>query len=36
VSADANVGAVWRYVLASENNIKTAKGSCDALRRLAA
>jgi type III restriction enzyme len=36
VSADAKVGKTWRYILASESDIKTAKGSWDALRRLAA
>ncbi len=36
VSADKKVGAAWRYILASESDIKTSKGSWDALRTLAA
>jgi type III restriction enzyme len=34
VSADDQVGVTWRYLLASETDITTAKGSWDALRRL--
>ncbi len=36
VSAYATAGTSWRYILASEGDIKTAKGSWDALRKLAA
>lgn len=34
VSADPQVKNKWRYVLVSESDIKTAKGSWDALKRL--
>jgi type III restriction enzyme len=34
VSADDDVDATWRYLLVSETDIKTAKGSWDALKRL--
>jgi type III restriction enzyme len=34
VSADANVGVPWRYLLVSETDITTAKGSWAALRGL--
>lgn len=34
VSADPQVKTQWRYLLASESDIKTAKGSWDALKRL--
>jgi type III restriction enzyme len=36
VSADPKDDTIWRYVLASESDIKTAKGSWAALRTLAA
>jgi len=34
VSADETVGAVWRYLLVSESDVRTAKGSWQALRAL--
>ncbi len=34
VSADERVGVVWRYLLVSESDVQTAKGSWDALRTL--
>lgn len=34
VSSDEKVGTCWRYLLASETDIKTAKGSWDALKAL--
>jgi type III restriction enzyme len=34
VSADLAVGVQWRYLLASESDVETAKGSWDALRSL--
>jgi type III restriction enzyme len=34
VSANKSVGAKWRYLLVSEANIKTAKGSWPALKKL--
>ena len=34
VSADATVGAAWRYLLVSESDVDTARGSWDALKRL--
>ena len=34
VSADGQVGATWRYLLVSETDVNTAKGSWDALKRL--
>lgn len=34
VSADANVSESWRYLLVSEDHVKTAKGSWPALRQL--
>lgn len=34
VSADADVGATWEYLLLSQNDIKTSKGSWSSLRRL--
>ena len=34
VSADPEVGTTWHYLLASENDIDTAKGSWSALKRL--
>jgi type III restriction enzyme len=34
VSADQAVGANWRYLLVSESDIETAKGSWEALKRL--
>ena len=35
-TADPQVGVTWRYLLASETDIKTAKGSWPALRKLGA
>jgi type III restriction enzyme len=35
VSANAQVGATWRYLLASEADVTTAKGSWQALKQLA-
>jgi type III restriction enzyme len=35
VSADESVGTTWRYILASESDVKTAKGSWQALKQLA-
>jgi len=35
VSADGTVGATWRYLLVSESDISTAKGSWNALKQLA-
>ena len=35
VSADPRVKAKWNYLLASENDVKTAKGSWKALKKLA-
>jgi len=35
VSADRSVGATWRYLLVSESDVKTAKGSWPALKKLA-
>lgn len=34
VSADDNVGITWRYLLVSENDVETARGSWEALRKL--
>jgi type III restriction enzyme len=34
VSAEPSVGATWRYLLVSESDIETAKGSWEALKRL--
>jgi type III restriction enzyme len=34
VSADATVGVEWRYLLVSESDVNTARGSWDALKRL--
>jgi len=34
VSADEKVDAVWRYLLLSESDVKTAKGWWEQLRRL--
>ena len=34
VSADDKVGTRWRYLLLSETDVRTAKGSWDALKRL--
>jgi type III restriction enzyme len=34
VSGDEKVGACWRYLLVSEADVKTAKGSWDALKGL--
>jgi type III restriction enzyme len=34
VSSDETVAAVWRYVLLSERDVKTAKGSWDAIKGL--
>ncbi len=34
VSANEEVGAQWRYLLVSESQIQTAKGSWTALRQL--
>lgn len=36
VSADETVGTTWRYLLLSESDIKTAKGSWEALKALGA
>jgi type III restriction enzyme len=36
VSADASVGKTWRYLLASESDVATAKGSWAALKQLSA
>ncbi|RDI73541.1 Type III restriction enzyme, res subunit [Gaiella occulta] len=36
VTADPQVGVTWRYLLVSEADIKTAKGSWPALRKLGA
>lgn len=36
VSADPTVGVRWRYLLAAESDVETAKGSWTALKRLAA
>ncbi len=36
VTADPQVGVTWRYLLVSETDIKTAKGSWPALRKLGA
>jgi type III restriction enzyme len=35
VSADDSVGTTWRYLLVSETDISTAKGSWNALKQLA-
>ncbi len=35
VSADAAVGAQWRYLLLSESDVKTAKSSWSVLKQLA-
>lgn len=35
VSADEGVGSTWRYLLVSENDIGTARGSWNALKQLA-
>ncbi|MBJ7595058.1 MAG: hypothetical protein JF886_09400 [Candidatus Dormibacteraeota bacterium] len=35
VSSDEAVGAVWRYVLLSERDVKTAKGTWEAMKGLA-
>ncbi|MDA8102647.1 MAG: DEAD/DEAH box helicase family protein [Nitrospiraceae bacterium] len=34
VSADASIGVPWRYLLVSESDVQTAKGSWSALKRL--
>ena len=34
VTADESVGATWKYLLASESDIATAKGSWPALKQL--
>jgi type III restriction enzyme len=34
VSADPSVGVQWRYLLTSEDDVNTAKGSWDALKRI--
>lgn len=34
VNADSKVSDVWRYLLVSEDHVKTAKGSWTALRQL--
>ena len=34
VTADDKVGVPWRYLLVSESDIETAKGSWEALRAL--
>jgi type III restriction enzyme len=34
VSADPKVRTKWKYLLVSETDIKTAKGSWDALKKL--
>jgi len=34
VTADAQVTETWRYLLASESDVRTAKGSWPALRQL--
>ncbi len=34
VTADANVGTTWRYLLVSESDVDTAKGSWLALKKL--
>jgi hypothetical protein len=34
VSADEGVGMRWRYLLVSESDVQTAKGSWDALKTL--
>lgn len=34
VNADSNVSDAWRYLLVSEDHVKTAKGSWTALRQL--
>jgi type III restriction enzyme len=36
VNADANVGTTWAYLLVSESDVETAKGSWRALKRLGA
>jgi type III restriction enzyme len=36
VTADVSVGTTWRYLLVSESDVDTAKGSWPALRRLGA
>ena len=36
VSADDSVGSVWRYLLVSESDVQTAKGSWEALKTLGA
>jgi type III restriction enzyme len=35
VSADSAVSATWRYLLASQADIRTVKGSWPALKRIA-
>ncbi|HEV8545438.1 MAG TPA: hypothetical protein VGQ64_04045, partial [Candidatus Limnocylindrales bacterium] len=35
VTADDQVGVVWRYLLVSETDVETAKGSWGALKTLA-
>jgi type III restriction enzyme len=34
VTADASVGVTWRYLLVSEADVDTAKGSWGALKKL--
>ena len=34
VTADATVGTTWRYLLVSESDVETAKGSLSALQKL--
>jgi type III restriction enzyme len=34
VSADPAVGTIWRYLLVSESDVETAKGSWEALKHL--
>lgn len=34
VTADVSVGTTWRYLLVSESDVETAKGSWSALKNL--
>ena len=34
ITADEKVGVNWRYLLVSESDVDTAKGSWDALKKL--
>lgn len=36
VNADASVDSTWRYILLSETDIETAKGSWAALKKIGA